>query len=91
MSMPRCNQADLFTVGARVRREHRHWDANGYEQTERSVGAVQCPRCNLWWPVIEHPDAWSQNADTGRLDADGWWCGVFCEQCGLLLIDLSVA
>lgn len=87
MTFPYCNQADLFTNGPRARRERRHWDDDGYERTERCVGATECPRCHLWWPAIEQPDEWSQNAETGRWDAIGWWGGEVCEQCELLLIE----
>lgn len=84
---PFANQADLHTRGAITCREKRHWDDEGNERTERRVGAVQCPRCGLWWPAIEQPDTWTHNEDTGNWDATGWWGGVVCSECHLLLIE----
>jgi len=86
VSIPLCNAADLFN-GPRIDYETRHWDAEGHERTERRNGAMQCPKCGLWWPMIEEPDMWDQNEKTGRWDASGWWGGVACCECRLLLIE----
>jgi hypothetical protein len=84
---PFANQADIHQEGPRIVRERRHWDSEGYEQTQRRAGAVQCPKCHLWWPDIEDPGEWQRNAATGRRDATGWLNGICCEQCELLLVE----
>ena len=91
MTFPFCNQADLLTAGPRVIYEQRRYDVDGTERTERRNGAYQCPECGLWWPVIEEPDCWTQSDDDpSRWDATGWWGGVVCEECQLLMVELMV-
>lgn len=66
----------------------REYDANGYERTQRINGGYQCPKCELWWPCVEEPDCWTMNQhDENKWDAEGWFGGVVCEDCGLLMID----
>lgn len=84
---PFANQADLHRRGAVLATEPRHWDEEGHERTERRTGATQCPQCGLWWPNIDEPDMWDENSETGRWDASGWWGGVVCSECDLLLIE----
>ncbi len=88
MAIPLCNQADLFTAGPRLVREIRRWDEKGYEQTQRRNGAVQCPRCGLWWPMIEEPYEWNRvdcSAETYR--AIAWEGFPVCEACNLLMVE----
>lgn len=87
MTFPFCNQADIRTTSPRRYREVRHWDEENHELTQIRTGAYQCPECGLYWPLIEEPDAWRLNEETGRWDAVDWWGGVVCEECGLLMID----
>jgi len=87
MTFPFANQADLFTLDPVRTRERRHWDDQGHERTEIRTGAVQCPKCGLYWPCIEEPDMWDENKETGRWDATGWWGGVVCSFCKLLLVE----
>jgi hypothetical protein len=88
VSFPFCNQADILHSEARIVYERPHWDKEGYERTERRNGAYQCPKCGLWWPVIEEPDWWEQNPeDDAKWDAQGWWGGVVCEDCEILMVD----
>lgn len=87
MPFPFCNSINL---DPKIVYERRHWDKDGYERTERRNGAVQCPRCDLWWPCIEEPQAWSQTLDSimdERMDAIEWWGGVVCEECNLLMAE----
>jgi hypothetical protein len=84
---PFCNQADLRDRGAVVCREARHWDNEGHEQTQIRTGAYECPRCRLWWPLIESPDEWTLNQETGKWDAISWWGGAVCGECNLLMIN----
>jgi hypothetical protein len=87
VSVPFCNQADITRNDARVKYETRRWDADGYERTERRAGACECPRCGLWWPLIEEPDHWElSDGDAIRWDAVGWWGAVHCGPCGLLMV-----
>lgn len=86
MTLPFCNQIDLLTADVVVFSEPRVWDDSGEETTQRRVGATQCPKCELWWPIIEEPEEWVENETTGRCDAVSWWGGVVCEPCGLLMI-----
>lgn len=85
--LPFANQADLHTRGTVVVREKIRWDDEGYERTQRRNGACQCPQCGLWWPNIEEPDMWTYNEQTGKWDASGWWGGVVCGGCQLLMIE----
>ena len=86
--LPFCNQTDLHARGPLiVVEERRAWDDDGYETTQRRIGATQCPRCGLWWPEIQEPDGWKFNAATGLWDADDWWGGVMCELCDSLMIE----
>lgn len=87
MAFPHANQIDILNSDPKLTREKRHWDSEGYERTQRRNGASECPKCGLWWPVIEDPDMWNENSETGRLDAAGWWGGVVCEQCGILIVE----
>lgn len=87
MALPFANQVDILEAGPRLGSEKRHWDRQGYERTQRRNGACECPKCGLLWPVIEEPDMWNKNAFTGRNDAAGWWGGVVCEQCRILIIE----
>lgn len=87
MAFPLCNPINLLASGPRITKEKRHWDKDGYEQTERRNGAAQCPKCDYWWPVIESPDCWVENIETGNYDAELWWGGSVCELCDLLIID----
>ena len=87
MAIPFCNQANIHVVGPRIARESQHWDDDGHERTERRNGATQCPKCGLWWPNIEEPDMWDLNDRTGRWDATGWWGGVVCCECNLLMVE----
>jgi hypothetical protein len=86
MTFPFCNQSDLMTSAPKIVREKQCFDAEDYETTQRRNGAVQCPKCKLWWPSIEDPDWWTQRED-GKHIAIGWWGGVVCEVCDLLLIE----
>lgn len=84
MAFPICNDIDpRFPV---TEYELRHWDDEGFERTERRIGASQCPKCGLWWPAIEEPDCWEENEATGRWDAVDWMGFEVCEQCGLLMV-----
>lgn len=87
MAFPFCNQVDIVRAAPRIVRERRHWDEHDFEQTERRVGAEQCPKCGLWWPAIEQPDMWTLSETDGKWDADGWWGGTVCEQCSVLMIN----
>lgn len=88
MAFPYSNQADLMRAEPRRTRERRHYDADGYERTEVRTGDCQCPKCGLWWPVIESPDMWTQNPkDTTKLNAFGWWGAAQCGTCDLLLAE----
>lgn len=82
------NQTDLMRAEPRRTSERRTWDAEGFERTEIRTGACQCPKCGLWWPIIEEPDCWTQNSkDKTRMDATGWWGAPVCELCHLLLVE----
>lgn len=88
MAFPICNQSDIPHKDARLAYERRHWDDQGYERTARRNGAYQCPKCELWWPIIEEPDCWTQSLnDRNRMDAEGWWGAAVCEKCQLLMVD----
>ena len=93
MTFPLCNQADLFTAGPRLQRERQRWDKEGFERTERRNGACQCPKCGLWWPVIEEPCTWVDNgkssSDTTSIQwlAIGWEGFPICLDCRLLIVD----
>ena len=84
---PFCNQVDIHERGPVIVREERAWDEVGYETTQQRIGATQCPRCRLWWPEIQEPDAWTFNEDNDLWDANDWWGGVVCELCGLLMVE----
>ncbi len=86
MTFPFCNQRDIHTAGVRLLREKRHFDAEGYERTERLNGAYQCPKCELWWPVIESPDCWTVSAP-GQRKALEWFGFAACSDCELLMVD----
>jgi hypothetical protein len=88
MPIPFVNQRDIHTNGPRILREKRHWDSEGRERTERIIGSEQCPKCGLWWPVVEQPEEWYES-DTvpGRRDATGWWGASCCEQCQILMVE----
>lgn len=86
--IPAANRIDLFTSACDDPvLEPRHWDKDGYERTERLNGACQCPQCGLRWPCIEEPEEWIRNAKTGRRDAIGWWGGVVCGICNVLMAE----
>lgn len=88
MAFPYSNQADIQRAEPRLAYEKRHWDHDGFERTERRNGACQCPKCELWWPAIEEPDMWTGDEITpGRWNAEGWWGGVVCEDCEILMVD----
>lgn len=80
------NQADLLTEGPKLIYLNCTFDCEGYERTERVNGAMQCPRCGLWWPCIEEPDCWTED-ELGRWIAVEWWGGVVCGCCHLLMVD----
>ena len=86
MTLPLANRIDLMDQRRYYRYEPVHYDGEGYERTERLNGAYQCPKCGLWWPVIEEPDMWVELAD-GRWRADGWWGAAACESCRILMLD----
>lgn len=87
MTMPFANQADIPTGPARIEYESPpRFDDEGFERTERRNGACQCPECGLWWPSIEEPDMWTED-NSGRWIAEGWWGGVVCERCEVLMIE----
>lgn len=66
----------------------RSFDDEGYEQGERINGFVECPKCGLWWPCIEEPDCWEEDDEQkGKWVAIGWWGGVVCDECRLLIVD----
>lgn len=79
MTFPLCNQADLFTAGPRVMRGRRRFDAEGYERTQRRNGAYRCPKCGLWWPVIEEPCEWVESRYVVKEDGPA---GALVEQPG---------
>lgn len=86
--IPICNQVDLLRADARIARPpKRVFDDEGHERGERRNGGVQCPECELWWPTIEEPDAWTLDESTGKWNATGWWGGTVCELCSLLLVE----
>ena len=93
MSFPLCNQADLMTFGPRVVREPRCYDAEGVERTELRNGACQCPKCGLWWPIIETPVMWVEehkrpdDTTPARWLATGWEGFPVCLFCGLLMVE----
>lgn len=36
-------------------------DDDGFERGQRINGYDECPRCRLWWPVVEEPDMWEES------------------------------
>jgi len=60
-------------------------DDEGFEQAYRVDGWEECPKCNLIWPRVAQPDMWDQT-EGGIWIVTGWWGGVVCEDCGILLI-----
>lgn len=88
MALPFTNQMDLQVSNVRIEYEAQHWDDTGHEQTQRRTGALQCPCCSLWWPIIEEPEEWTENDETGRWDALAWWGGVVCGECNLLMAEM---
>lgn len=87
MAFPYCNQADIVHAEPRLAYEKRHWDDERFERTQRRNGAYQCPKCGLWWPLIEEPDMWTEADETpGWWTAEGWWGGVACEGCEILMV-----
>lgn len=80
IDLPRRSPDDVY-----VRRLSHLFDEQGFEQGERINGYYQCPRCGLWWPCIEQPDAWEVSGD--RWLATSWWGGVVCEACSLLIVE----
>lgn len=87
MAFPYCNQVDILTAEPRLVREKRYWNDEDRELTEQRNGAYQCPKCGLWWPLIEQPEAWELSEETGRWDAIEWWGCVVCEVCRFLMVD----
>ena len=85
MSFPICNQADILTADVRVSYERTRFDAEGYERTERRAGSSGCPRCGLWWPIIEYPCGWQQDKH-GQWIATEYWGEAYCEACELLMV-----
>lgn len=82
MTFPLCNQADLPMADPQIAYEPKVFDHEGHERTQRRNGGAQCPECGLWWPLIEEPDEWNH-----KLQAIGWWGGVVCENCHLLIVE----
>lgn len=65
---------------------NRRFDEQHYERGERIGGYCQCPKCGLWWPVVEEPDAWEQRPLEDVWFAVEWWGGCVCEVCNLLMV-----
>lgn len=68
-------------------RSQRTFDSEGLERGERINGYDQCPRCGLWWPIVEEPDVWEEVAGTQRWIATGWWGAAICGECDLLMVE----
>lgn len=63
----------------------RHFDDRGYETTKRINGAIQCPHCGLYWPIVGDPTAWVER--DGRFNAIEWWDSAECLECGKVFVD----
>jgi len=59
---------------------------DGNECGERIGGWDCCPKCGLWWPVVENPDAWVESDDGTHWVADGWWGAAVCTECEILMV-----
>lgn len=62
------------------------FDEDGHERGERINGYCECPKCGLWWPVVEEPDSWTKG-DDGKWFADSWWGAAVCGECLLLMVE----
>jgi uncharacterized protein YbaR (Trm112 family) len=65
----------------------RSFDENGYERGDRINGFCKCPACRLWWPIVEEPDAWELDEESGKWFAVEWWGGSVCAVCNLLMVE----
>lgn len=65
----------------------RTFDEESHERGERINGYCECPKCGLWWPIVEEPDCWEWNERSQRWIATGWWGAAVCEACELLMAD----
>jgi hypothetical protein len=57
------------------------------ERGERIGGWSQCPKCGVWWPIVEEPDMWTESDDGTHWVAEGWWGAAVCMDCGMLMVD----
>ena len=81
--LPSRDQFDSY-----VCRLSRRWDSEGYERGERINGFDCCPKCGLWWPIVEEPDCWEETEEgSDRWKATGWWGAAVCEVCDLLMVE----
>lgn len=67
-----------------------HFDDTGYQRAERINGAVECPDCGLWWPLVEEIVEWIERPEGPKemWFASGWDTGsAWCSECDILLAD----
>ena len=57
-----------------------------HERGERISGWSECPKCGLWWPIVETPDAWVESDDGSHWVADSWWGAAVCDECDVLMV-----
>lgn len=63
------------------------FDAEGTQRAKRINGSVECPKCGLYWPMVEDIGEWTQG-DDGRWHSRGWNHGFAeCLICGLVFAD----
>ena len=75
-------QGDAFMV--RLGRET--IDREGYPHQLRINGAIQCPKCGLFWPLIEDSDEWTRV--DGKWRVSGFGLGMAeCIECRKVFVE----
>lgn len=62
------------------------YDADGYERGERIHGVIECPYCDVVWPLIEEPECWEQHGEKWKCIE--WGPGTAeCLECDRVFVD----